>query len=287
MIRALLITLSLLADPIAAQTWSFGLLGDTPYSDKERREFPHLLAQMGRSGLDFIVHAGDFKNGNSPCDDALFKDRLALFSESEVPFVLAPGDNEWTDCHRLTAGGYDPVERLSKLRDIFWAEPRSLGKNTLPLTQQNSPYREQAHFVRSPALFATFNLPGSLNNWGLTNQPGHEFQERNPWVLKWLRQSFALARQQDQKGIVLIFQANPGFEDFSRGFGHQGYREFLEALREETLAFPGQVLVLHGDTHWHRIDQPLRDRQGKTIANFRRVESYGYPTLGWAGSGSP
>ena len=26
--------------------------------------------------------------------------------------IYTPGDNEWTDCHRLLAGAYDPLERL-------------------------------------------------------------------------------------------------------------------------------------------------------------------------------
>lgn len=67
-----------------------------------------------------------------------------------------------------------------------------------------------------------------------------EFLERNPVVLAWLQESFALARRDKLAGIVLLFQANPGFAHFSEGLPHRGFRDFLEALRQETLDFPGR-----------------------------------------------
>ena len=82
-------------------------------------------------------------------------------------------------------------------------------------------------------------------------------------------------------GIVLLFQANPGFKHFAQGLAHRGYREFLQSLYEETLNFSGQVVVVHGDTHMSRIDHPLRDAQGKKLPNFTRVETHGYPIMGW------
>jgi hypothetical protein len=66
------------------------------------------------------------------------------------------------------------------------------------------------------------------------------------------------------------------------GLTHVGYRDLLETLSSEALAFPGQVLLIHGDTHWQRIDQPLRDpTTGRPISNFTRLETFGYPLMGW------
>jgi len=78
-----------------------------------------------------------------------------------------------------------------------------------------------------------------------------------------------------------MFQANPSFTHHTQGFSHSGYRDFLIALRAQTLDFPGEVVVVHGDTHISRIDQPLRDDRGQRIANFTRVETFGYPLMGW------
>ena len=42
------------------------------------------------------------------------------------------------------------------------------------------------------------------------------------------------------------------------------------------------MLLVHGDTHRHRVDRPLRDPEsGATLANFTRVEVFGYPTMNW------
>lgn len=268
--------------PADAETWRFALIGDTPYSPHERAELPKMLSAIADHEVTAIVHVGDIKSGQSPCDDALFADRKALFDASRAPLVLVPGDNEWTDCERLPAGHYDPLERLAALRALFWHDDFSLGQRKLRLQRQPGNYPEHARFRIGPVLFTTLNLPGGDNDYH-PQWPagGDEFTARNPAVLAWLRDSFALAKKEKLTGIVLLFQANPGFRHFAQGLTHAGFRAFLETLRDETLKFPGQVVAVHGDTHWNRIDRPLRDRSRRPVARFTRVETFGYPTMGW------
>jgi len=265
----------------SAETWRFALLGDTPYSDSERRELPRMLDAIAESHVDFVVHIGDIKNGQSRCDDAVFKDRQQLFDGNPTPFIFVPGDNEWTDCRRVSNGAYDPLERLAYLRTLFWQQPDSLGRKKIALERQAGIYIEHSRFRVGPVLFVTLNLPGDDNNYGMRAEPRREFIDRNPVVLDWLKESFALARREKLAGIVLLFQANPGFKHFSKGLPPRGFRDFLETLRQETLGFSGQVVAVHGDSHISRIDQPLRDGNGKKIANFTRVETFGYPLMGW------
>lgn len=264
-----------------AEIWRFALIGDTPYSDHERAELPKMLDAIADSHAEFVAHIGDIKHGRDRCDDALFADRYQLFNHSRIPFVFVPGDNEWADCDRVNNGAYDPLERLNALRALFWSSPQSLGQKTLTQARQAGSYPEHARFRLGPVLFVTLNLPGGNNNWGLTETPREEWRQRMPVVQAWLKDSFALAKREKLAGVVLLFQANPGFRHFSQGLGHRSYRDFLTLLRNETLAFPGQVVAVHGDTHTSRIDQPLRDAQGKTLANFTRVETHGYPLMGW------
>lgn len=263
------------------ETWQFALIGDVPYSDHERRELPRMLEAITDSNVPFIAHVGDIKHGQERCDDDVFEDRRKLFEASRVPFIFVPGDNEWTDCGRLSNGAYDPLERLARLRTLFWQRPDSLGHKTIALERQPGAYPEHSRFRLGPVLFLTLNLPGPDNNFGWRDKPGAEFQARNPFVLRWLKESFAIARDERLAGIVLLFQADPGFKNFSQGLAHRGFREFLEALRRETLAFDGQVVAVHGDTHFSRIDHPLRDGNGKQITNLTRVETFGYPVMGW------
>jgi len=263
-----------------AETWRFAIVGDTPYSDYERREFPKMLEVIADTQVDLVAHIGDIKGGRDRCDDRLFEDRKTLFNASRVPFVFVAGDNEWTDCERVSNGSYDPLERLDKLRNLFWSSDRSLGQRQITLEQQPS-YPEHALFRLGPVLFVSLNVPGPDNNWGMAEAPRPEFLARNPALLAWVKEGFALARRDKLAGIVFLMQANPEFRHFAQGLPHRGFRSLLEALRSETLDFPGQVLLVHGDTHHHQIDRPLRGPEGETIERFTRVESYGYPFMGW------
>ena len=264
------------------ETWRFAVIGDIPYSDYERRETPRLLDLIAAEHPEFIVHAGDFKHSNSPCTDELFADRLALFNAATVPFIYTPGDNEWTDCRRLSAGHYDELERLDKLRELFFSAPRSVGQQTIAVEQQSVESPEHLRWRLGPVLFLSLNVPGPDNNFGMSQTARPEYQERMPRVIGWLEQGFSQAREENAAGVVVVMQGNPGFKHFSAGLGHRGYRELLETLLKETIDFPGQVLLIHGDTHWHRIDQPLLNpANGQRVVNFTRLETFGYPIMGW------
>ena len=281
--RRLLAAVALLVAVAAhAESWSFAVIGDTPYSDRERRELPALLEEIADEHPAFIVHVGDFKKSNARCSDEIFLDRQALFNSSRLPFFYVRGDNEWTDCKRVIAGHYDQLERLDKLRQLFFAEPRSLGQTTIALERQSDRWPEHLRWRLGPLLLVTLNVPGPNNNFGMRQSASEEFLQRNPAVIDWLKQGFAAARREQSAAIVIAMQGNPGLKHFAAGLGHSGYRELLETLRSETLEFPGQVLLIHGDTHWQRSDHPLRDpASGKPLANFTRLESFGYPFMGW------
>ncbi|MGW0200635.1 hypothetical protein [Nonomuraea sp. NPDC003201] len=60
-----------------------------------------------------------------------------LFGTFDDPFVLTPGDNEWTDCHRTAAGGYVPTERLDAVRTFFYPKAgHTLGRNSTGVRTQ-------------------------------------------------------------------------------------------------------------------------------------------------------
>lgn len=282
--------LAALALAARAEPVAFGLFGDMPYNDWERRQLPQMMAEMAAEKLAFAVHDGDIKSGGSPCSDAVYADIRGVFDAAEYPLVFVPGDNEWTDCHRRSNGGHDPLERLAKLRETFFAGDESLGRRRLRLERQSTDpafaaYRENVHWQAGGVLFVGLNVPGSNNNWSGTTRnrgPSAEFIERSRATRAWLAAAFALAQERRLAGILLVIQGNPDLEGSRDRDGKpNGYREFVDQLREATLAFQGQVVLVHGDTHYFRIDRPLRNRRGETIPNFTRVETYGSPTLGW------
>ncbi len=275
--------------PLAAQPFSFALFGDTPYSRWEREQLPAMLGEMAQQGAAFAVHAGDIKGGGQLCSDVLFLDILGVFRAAPLPLVYVPGDNEWTDCHRRSNGGYEPLERLGRLRELFFADERSLGQPALLLQRQSvdpahAAYRENVRWEQGGVLFVGLNVPGSQNNYQGTGGPGPvpEFLQRSAANRAWLAQAFELARRRTLVGLVIVVQGNPGFEAASAGQPPPGYRDLIAQLRSETQAYAGQVVLVHGDTHAHQVNQPLLDASGqRVLENFTRVEVHGYPFMGW------
>ncbi len=60
-----------------------------------------------------------------------------------------------------------------------------------------------------------------------------------------------------------------------------GLEELYPLLRQESLAFPGQVVLAVGDSHIYRVDKPLYRNDGRPVENFTRVETFGNPELHW------
>ncbi len=290
----------------AAGRFSFGLWGDMPYAKaNDAPRIPALLANLNASDIAFSIYDGDIKDGSSRCDDKTFDDALAMFGALERPVVYVPGDNEWTDCHRLNNGGFDNLERLAMLRKRMFAEPGSLGKTRLATERQGKPgvaYVENQRFVQQGVMFVTLNAPGSNNNLVLSaaecsrksarkqahcDADNDEFAARDAANIRWLRESFDRARQQQLIGVVVVFQADPGFDlpeteevDESQAAAVAGYRQFMSALEAETQKFSGQVLLVHGDTHFFKLDMPLHS-PNRLLTNFTRLQTFGSPAVHW------
>ncbi len=269
---------------------TIGLFGDTSYSLRERELLPELMAEMDSEDLAFVIHDGDIKSGGSLCSDAAFLDILGVFKASRHPLIYVPGDNDWTDCHRRNNGPYDPLERLDKLRTLFFPDDKTLGRRQFELARQSrdpafASYRENVRWEAAGVVFVGLNLPGSDNNYDGTQRgsgPSKEFLQRSPVIGLWLKQAFARARAIEAAGLMVVIQANPDFEAAAAGKAHPGYKDFINQLREETLAFAGQVVLVHGDSHQQQINQPLRDpATQQVVANFTRVETFGSPWMGW------
>ena len=275
-----------LAQGQAGARFSFAVIGDVPYYSGEEWMFVDMLNDIDREDLAFVVHIGDFKSGNSPCSDELFIQRLQQFQSVRHPFIFVPGDNEWTDCHR---SGADPLERLAKLRTLFYPDEYSLGRRKFKLGRQSADpryaeYRENVHWSIGPALFIGLNIPGSNNNLGRTPQMDAEYARRGAANAAWLAEGFDLAKKNGNAAVFIAIQANPKFEpSFWRPSGKaDGYAAFRQELLAHTLAFGKPVILIHGDTHRYRVDQPLVDpATQKPVERFTRIESFGSPSVDW------
>lgn len=273
----------------ASADLAFALMGDAPYNEAEVRALDALIDDMNAQDLAFVVHVGDITSGRGPCTDAWFEARRRQYQRLRHPLILLPGDNDWVDCHR---SGFDPMERLDKMRRLFHWGDESMGQRTIRLERQSSDprfaeYREHVRWVAADVLFVGLNVQGSNNNLGRTPAMDEEHRRRMVAVLAWLDESMALAARRRLAGVVICVQGNPDFEARTRrpGVG-DGFEAFREALRAHALRFGKPILFVHGDTHWYRQDQPLNDSStGKPIENFVRVEVPGSPQVRWLKAG--
>jgi hypothetical protein len=296
----------------SGQKFSFGLWGDLPYArNSDAKKMPNLVADINRAPIAFSVYDGDIKDGSTLCTPDYYAGAIELFSSIVTPVVYVPGDNEWTDCHRTNNGGFDNLERLDYIRKTMFASANSFGQSQLVLEHQGplaGKYVENTRWTFGDIAFVGLNVPGSNNNKVNTDNectdrsartPGQcaagnaEFADRDRQNVAWLRQTFDMAKAKGMKGVVVVIQGDPGFDlpetesvneresPAVHGLpANDGYTNFLNVIVDETLYFPGQVVLVHGDTHFFKVDKPLL-ADGKLLQNFTRIQTFGSPNAHW------
>ena len=221
--------------------------------------------------------------------------RLPEFSEGSRG--LHPGDNDWTDCDRVA--GYNSLAQLDKERALFFSTPYTQGKKHLRQEVQSTPLClglagpvpcvENRRWTYGGVTYATLNIQGSCNNLCDVAPDPAEYAARNAANIQWMKDTFQEAANRHSAAIMLITQADPGWDgsDGTRAplrnastlaetdGQPDGFQEFLVALRDEVVAFKNPVAYVHGDSHYFRIDKPLLDSLGRRLENFTRVETFG------------
>ncbi|HTC81532.1 MAG TPA: alkaline phosphatase family protein [Acidimicrobiia bacterium] len=248
--------------------FEFGAIGDTGFTADVRARFPGLVADMNAAGLAFSVHDGNIGADPDACTDGFYAATRDLFDRFDAPLVYTPGDNEWLNCK---TEGMDPVRRLAALRRVFFSSERSRGATTLQLERQTPNYPENARWRYRGVSFATLHVVGSHDDLG-----SPEFTARRPATIKWLEQTFDRAKQDASAAIVLVWQADPYFQQ-----DVPAYNDLRGALRAETMAFRKPVLLVHGDSGRFGIDKPMVAPNGTTVANFTRLQTFGPADAGW------
>ena len=258
--------------PVSAAQFSFAVFGDMPYNAWEEVQIVSMIGEMNREPLAFSMHVGDFKLARAECSDEVFLQRREWFGLSHHAFVYMPGDNDWYDCGRALGAPRDPLERLAKLRELFFSGETTLGQRPLRVERQaGRGYPEHQRWTVEDVVFATLNVPGPDNN---RRQP-QESKPRTAALLDWMRETFSIARAARLPAVVIALHAD-------LWTGNPAFAGILAALAEEAQRYSGSVLVVHGDTHWYRFDQPLTDpKSGQRVSNVTRLEVFGSPFVNW------
>ncbi len=264
---------------------AYAVIGDVPYEPRSPQSalslMPTLIGSINQDpDVRRAIHVGDIKSGSTVCSDDWFQKIAASFATFSDPLVYAIGDNEWTDCHRANNGGYNPLDRLAKLHEIFSANPGyTLGGEQKRVKAQDG-YPENASWMASRVVFSSFHIIGSNNGrdqWfkdrldtvslsPLTTVPKPEtaaegasreaeYLARNAANIAWLDRTFAQASDEHAKGVVLFIQADLFHpDDRTAGAVFTAHQEWLERLAQLAGQFDRPVLIVCGDSHNFRVD---------------------------------
>jgi hypothetical protein len=249
-------------DAASKNPLTVAVIGDVPYGDVQERSFEAWPSAINADPkVDVAVHLGDIKSGSRRCDDSYYTFVAGAFDAFKDPVVYTPGDNEWTDCHRANNGAYDPLERLTKLRETFFTTPGvTLGGRKKQVLAQPS-YPENVLWMQSQTIFVAVHVVGSNNslapwtgNTAPTPAQASEATARIVAATAWIDEAFDTAEREDARGLVLLMQADT-FEGANETLA--GFSPILARLQARAAAFDGPVLLLQGDTHSYVEDYPL------------------------------
>ena len=285
------------------ESYTIALFGDMPYNAIGKMQYPNLLADINASHVAFSVFDGDLKaGGDGPCLDSLYTTSIANFNMLKQPLIWVPGDNDWTDCWGRYGPGTstpqtsDPIERLNLERRLFASTSQSLGQKTLTLTRQSTVYPENVRWKFGPVVYLGLNVQGSNDNYPYFGVDGEtrpqaeidrqraEETARKAADIEWLREGFQYAASVGAKGVMIIWQADLNFNNEQHlpdTRSWDAFPAYVDALRTLTLGFPGQVVLVHGDSHYFKMDKPINGPSDGVLANFTRIETFGARNTHW------
>lgn len=233
----------------------FALIGHS-FNDGGEKRLKEAIGETDDKSTAFVVVTG-IKGNAEPCSDKLYQQRHALINDGKQPMVVLPAGSDWTEC-RNSAGRSNAIERLNRVRELFYGEPTSLGARKLTLTRLSmSPrfrsYAENAHWLVGKVLYATVNLPANNNHYILEAGRNSEYEDRLVANRFWLNRLFAIARRDKLEAVVLFSEGD--LKALSQPTGlrallrravpdNDGFAETRRQVLALAQKFPGKVLLV-------------------------------------------
>lgn len=253
----------------AATSYSFAVIGDTPYGSAQLSIFPKRIAQINADpNVRMVGHLGDI--GSGVCSNAYYQKIKASFDKFVDPLVYTPGDNEWADCHSASIGKANPLQRLAAIRAVFFPiGGRTLGQNPISVTAQSG-YKENVKFTTGGLTISTLHIVGSENDlrpWtGLgytkaTTAQVAEVKAREKAAIAQIQSAFATAKAKNSRAVVLMTQADMFAPGTQYSAYRNAYQSIVRAIASESKAFKKPVFLFNGDTHIYAKDKPLNNQK--------------------------
>lgn len=231
---------------IATNTFSFAVIPRPLQS--AQATLRAAIRETDDENLAFVV-ANGIKAADEPCSDMLYGERRTLLQNAKNGLMVSLAASDWTGC-KDENGGSDAIERLSRLRELFFPEDFSFGASRIPLVRQSAiprfrAYMENAHWEIGGVMFATIDLPDDNNHYLFEAGRNSEFEDRVIANRSWLHRLFTYAKYQKLRGIVLFSDADPLTINRSRHLRRDGLLEVRRQLIRLSAKFSGPVLIVH------------------------------------------
>ncbi len=246
----------LLSCPARAESeeFSFGVIADTFNDTPNMPSLRSAISESDADSLAFVVVNG-IKSRTEPCTDQLYNRRKSLLENAENGLVLSMAASDWVECRR-NDGRSAAIERLNRLRELFFTGEFSFGRTRIPLVRQSltpkfRSYGENTRWMIHDTMFATVNLPANNNNYLAAAGRNSEFEDRLVANRVWLQKLFKTATHKRLKAIVIFCDGNPfsktGSQSlFGRNRNRDGFIEIRRLISTLGSKFPGKVLIVHG-----------------------------------------
>ena len=172
-----------------------------------------------------------------------------------------------------------PLNELAAVRNLFFPTAGlTLGEHPRQVISQatdfDSEHSEDAQFIEnviweeSRTVFVTMNVPGGSNDDAATwvapftdnTAQMHERTQREAANLRWLTKAFDMAGADGVAAVVVIVQADMWDTEAAL----TNYTPLVTELADRAVEFGKPVLLINGDSHRYKVDQPLADPSSAT-----------------------
>lgn len=260
-----------------ASPFSFGVIAKQLKATNGEATVRNAIAESDADNLAFVVVNG-VKAVDEPCTDTVYKNHRALLDSAKNGLIVSITASDWAQCVNAKNRSI-ATERISRLRDLFFADEFSLGDSKIPLIRQSTMpqfrmYAENMRWRINDVMFATINLPSNNNNYLNAAGRNSEFEDRQIANTDWLKRLFLTAKIGKLDGIVLFCDGNPFVPAehssfFSSDNKRAGYATIRRQIMTFAAKFPGRILIVHSDRDAHQISAPRNIEWYGNIGTFR------------------
>lgn len=245
-----------------AESFNFGVIAHTYQLDTDEDLLRQAIDASNTENLAFVVVNG-IKSGTENCSDSVYARSGKTFASAENALIVSLAASDWVNC-KTQKGKSIAIERLNRVRELFFSDDVSFGNSATTLTRQSNSakfrsYAENSRWEYGKILFATINLPADNNHYLPDAGRNSEFEDRLIANREWLERIFTHARQRKDRAIVLFSDGNPLIVPDAAKLAklkgrRDGYIEVRKQLSALAKKFPGKLLLLHGQTQPDAID---------------------------------